>query len=252
MIHSSSSLNRSDLAALAAGGTAHTLQGAAGDFEQFLLKGMLDRMLSTLGEGGIFESDNTGARFFQSLFSEEIARSWSEGGEPGVSRMLLKDLGQADPLEGTPVDLAALRLGSVARRPRVDHTMAGLQTMARDSASVAGLDEDWVCAIIACESDWNPRARSSKGAQGLMQLMPATAEELGVRDPWNPRENIEGGVRYLRQLLDRFGNDRTLAAAAYNAGPGAVERYGGVPPFPETRTYVERIEARMEERRREP
>jgi len=101
---------------------------------------------------------------------------------------------------------------------------------------------DLVRAVMQVESAFNPRARSPKGALGLMQLMPATIQQFGVRDAFDPGENVRAGVAYLRQLLDRYGNDETLALAAYNAGPGAVDKHGNtVPPYRETRNYVAQI-----------
>ncbi|PYR88597.1 MAG: lytic transglycosylase [Acidobacteria bacterium] len=104
------------------------------------------------------------------------------------------------------------------------------------------LSPDFVRAVIQAESAFNPRARSLKGAMGLMQLMPQTARAYGVFDPFNAAENIRAGVAYLRSLLDRFNQDESLALAAYNAGPAAVEKYGrSVPPYKETRSYVAKI-----------
>jgi soluble lytic murein transglycosylase-like protein len=109
------------------------------------------------------------------------------------------------------------------------------------AALTFGVDPALVRAVIHAESAFRPDVTSHKGAAGLMQLMPLTAEELGVADRYNPEENIFGGVKYLAQLLDQFNGDIKLAAAAYNAGPGAVVRHGGVPPYAETLAYVERV-----------
>ncbi len=109
------------------------------------------------------------------------------------------------------------------------------------AAARHGVDPAFVRAVIHAESAFNPNALSNKGAQGLMQLMPATAERFGVTDAFTPAQNIEGGTRYLAWLLQRFGGDARLAAAGYNSGEGSVDRYGGVPPFQETQRFVERV-----------
>ena len=103
------------------------------------------------------------------------------------------------------------------------------------------VEHSLIKAVIKAESDFDHRAISGKGAQGLMQLMPETAYEMDVSDAFNPEENIFGGTRYLSLMLDRFKNDKRLALAAYNAGPERVEEYNGVPPYPETAAFIERV-----------
>ena len=113
-----------------------------------------------------------------------------------------------------------------------------------ENATQHSLHPDFVRAVIQAESAFNPRARSVKGAMGLMQLMPGTAAQYGVTNAYDPVQNIRAGVAYLKSLIVRFGNDVSLALAAYNAGPGAVEKYGrAVPPYKETRNYVSKIRA---------
>jgi len=111
----------------------------------------------------------------------------------------------------------------------------------RQAATLYQIPEELVRAVIMVESNYDPRAVSSAGAQGLMQLMPETATRMQVRDPFDPRENIFGGVRYLRILANLFNGDLDLTIASYNAGEGAVERKGGVPDYPETIDYVMRV-----------
>ena len=116
-----------------------------------------------------------------------------------------------------------------------------VRVLARATAERYGLDPDLVLAVVAVESNFEPRAVSKKGAQGLMQLMPATAGDLGVTDALDPATNLDGGARYLQALLRLYRGDLRKALAAYNAGPGAVARHGGVPPYRETQEYVRRV-----------
>lgn len=113
------------------------------------------------------------------------------------------------------------------------------------------LDGLLVAAVVATESSFNPHAVSAQGAVGLMQVLPATAKRFGVSNPLQPTSNLEAGTRYLRSLIERYDGDLALALAAYNAGPEAVRRYGGVPPFRETRRYVQRVLDRYVENHRE-
>lgn len=113
------------------------------------------------------------------------------------------------------------------------------------AATRFGIDRNLVDAVAWQESRYNPRALSTAGAMGVMQLMPGTARQLGVRNPQDVEQNVVGGTAYLRQQLERFGNNVPLALAAYNAGPGAVIKYGGIPPYRETQDYVRQIMQRL-------
>lgn len=148
--------------------------------------------------------------------SETIDLPGPEAGEPATYDLSYRS--RRKPLFGTAYDAI---IEAEARRYDVDASL--------------------VSAVIRAESNYEPRSVSRKGARGLMQLMPATARRLGVRRPFDPRANVQGGVRYLRELVERFGGRPDLVLAAYNAGENAVEAYGGVPPYRETVQYVKRI-----------
>jgi len=120
----------------------------------------------------------------------------------------------------------------------------------RQNARAYRLEEALVKAVIKAESNYNPQSLSNKGAQGLMQLIPDTARLMNVDDPFDPAENIRGGSNYLRLMLDQFNGNLDLALAAYNAGPNAVQRHGGIPPYEETRNYVQRVRRYLEHYRR--
>ena len=126
--------------------------------------------------------------------------------------------------------------------PRLDAFAATFRAAARRN----GVEDAWLRAIAHAESGFDPRALSPKGAQGVMQLMPALSREYGVSDPYSSTQSIDGAARHIRDLMRRYKGDLVLVAAAYNAGVGAVERYGGVPPYAETEAYVEKVQALVE------
>lgn len=139
---------------------------------------------------------------------------------------------ETKPLIHPPVSASKGTMGS---------RLENYESIIMEAAEKHGLDANLIKAVIASESAGNTQAHSNKNAKGLMQLIDSTATAMGVNDVWNPRENILGGTKYLKQMLEKFDGDLKLALASYNAGPGAVEKHGGIPPFKETQKYVERV-----------
>lgn len=144
-----------------------------------------------------------------------------------------------------PLRHARLSVASTAHRQRFE-TPDTVEALIQKTAAQYEVDPALVTAVVRHESSFDPRATSRVGAAGLMQLMPATAHELGVTDVYDPAQNVDGGVRYLKRMLERYGGDVKLALAAYNAGPGNVDRYGGVPPFDETQRYIAKVLSSLE------
>ncbi len=153
------------------------------------------------------------------------------GGEVGVPAAMLRGLVPDEVIEEV--------------RPTADAPV-DFERLVAEAAERHGLDPALVRAVVGVESGFQPEAVSPKGAQGLMQLMPTTARDLGVTDPFDPAANLDGGSRYLSSLVARYEGDLAKALAAYNAGMGAVARHGGVPPYAETRQYVQRVLGRYQ------
>jgi hypothetical protein len=127
-------------------------------------------------------------------------------------------------------------------RPAMNIDRDGAEKLVREAAERHNVDPALVRAVIETESNWNPSAYSRKGAMGLMQLIPTTAQRFGANNAFNPKENVDAGVRYLKRLLERYNGNLDLALAAYNAGEGAVDRAHGVPFYRETRNYVQKVQ----------
>jgi TPR repeat protein len=184
---------------------------------------------------------------------DELAAAWlhlAAAREHPQSKRVLSHLGYAKRPKRKPVcalsdlgksaHLTSSRRAGALGFTRSSQAKGPIANLVRDLAGQYKLDANLVLAVVEVESNFNPTALSPKTAQGLMQLIPATAERFGVQNVWDPEQNLRGGMSYLRWLLDELGDVR-LALAAYNAGEGAVRQHGGVPPYPETQDYVARV-----------
>lgn len=239
-------------------------------FETVLVTRMVNAMKSTLPGSG-FLGGLPGGAYFDSVMDTEIASGMTSRGNFGLASALFRQLTGREPgpeevAPGGKSSVEALLrsggrfhpAGPGLARPAalsspgrtaaalpdagavIDKVLAYLPEI-EEATEIFGISRVLVAAVIAQESAGNPDAVSCAGAAGLMQLMSETARELGVPDRFDPSENIKGGTAYLRKMLDRYGNDQDLALAAYNAGPGNVDRFNGVPPFKETKAYVDKI-----------
>ena len=184
-----------------------------------------------------FAGDRTMSVKGHRVEGDKIVVSLRGGGEMTLDQALIVRIAPDEVPYDDPINITASALA--ARQTATLRENTGYEPLILQAATTHGVDPKLVKAIIQTESAYQSNARSPKGAMGLMQLMPQTAKQYEVKKAYDPRANIEAGVKYLRALLDQF--ELPLAIAAYNAGEGAVRRFGGVPPFPETQDYVKRV-----------
>ncbi|NIA29234.1 MAG: transglycosylase SLT domain-containing protein [Actinobacteria bacterium] len=222
------------------------LRKICSNFEAIFVGKLLKSMRQSSGNDSLF-GDGLGAQTYQSMFDSKLSEKIAQDGGFGVGRLLFNELSSRlhfseDKKEMQPVSLKKLVMPpakSFSGKP-IEQTK-GYHEIIKQAAKKYRLPVHLLYGVIAQESNWDPRAVSQVGAKGLMQLMDATAADMGVRNPFDPAQNIHGGAKYLRQQLDQFQGNVELALAAYNAGPGNVEKYGGMPPFKETQDYVEKV-----------
>ena len=242
------------------------LRRACREFEGIFIGMLMKEMGESVKGTGLFGNELSG-EIYSDMFTSGMADAIARGGGFGLSDMLYESLvgkvrssegggtveHPAEEAGGAPKTIRKVRFDGGDRHPlartgptsggdTIDHSiLENLRRYGREIERAAreyGLDANLLRAMIAQESGGNPRAVSGKGAKGLMQIMDSTARELGVENVFDPGANIQAGAAYIRSLLDRFDGDVVLSLAAYNAGPTSVEKYGGVPPFEETREFV--------------
>jgi len=222
-------------------------------FESLLTSMMLKSMNQTTG--GMFGEDSFGGDFFDSIFQYEIADKISQGTGLGVADEIYKRLTG----EKLSTEVLNPKLNPIIKQPKIEVTTSSLeiplvkpsnQSLDRlskydeiiDHASETyGVDKNIIKSVILAESSAKENAVSTASAKGLMQIIDSTAKYLGINNVWDPKENIMGGAKYLSELLRKYNGNLKFALAGYNAGPGNVDKYNGIPPFTETQTYVKRV-----------
>ena len=231
------------------------LKETAENFEAIFLNFMLKSMMK-LGDNknSIFGGDDFGSDVLDSIFYIEMSKHLAKNGKFGIAELIYKELEKrdakitADNPQQTekdemkkPTNLQKQKSKSINYGEPLIKKINRFDEIIKRASLEFNIPAEIIKAIIAVESSGDLFAISPKGAKGLMQLIDSTAQLVGVKNIWHPAENIYGGVKYLRYLLDRFNGDIKLAIAGYNAGPENVEKFGGIPPFPETIEYVGKV-----------
>jgi len=235
------------------------LKAAAKDFEAVFTEYMLKTMEQTENVDGQGEGQGYGKDIMTGLFNTEMAKYMSNNSNLGIGNILYKQFTGEDMDSGSDnsaKSLSNLTSQMFATDPAKLRVLEKIKTyssgsllenvgkysdIVNEASATYDLKPNLINAVIAAESSGNADSLSTENAKGLMQLLDSTSKDMGVTNPFDPRENIMGGAKYLKGLLEKFSGDVNLALASYNAGPGAVEQYGGVPPYTETQNYVKRV-----------
>lgn len=220
------------------------LKKAADEFESLFIFQLLKEMRKTIMKSDLF-GNGLGEDIFQSMWDEKIAEKIAQQGRLGIAEMVMHSFeNDSESKEHSLESLQMLQNLMQTPNPSVhplEKKVEPFIPIIHKAAKEVKINQRLLKAVILAESAGNPQAVSSKGAQGLMQLMPDTASYLGVQNVFDPEENIFAGARYLKQLLQEFKGNLKLALAAYNAGPSNVKKYNDIPPFKETQQYVRKV-----------
>lgn len=228
------------------------LAKASQDFES-LLTGMMLKSMNKTTEGGMFGKESYGGDVLDVVFQSEIASFMTRSQGLGVAKMLYKKLTGEDLTPNINIDKPLIppmeiKFNSKNKNHKtVTPSNTSLKRLneylpvIREAAQKFGVNENLIKSVILTESAANSNAQSKVKAKGLMQLMDSTAADLGVNNVWDPKDNIFGGTKYLSQMLKQYDGDIEKTLAAYNAGPANVKKYDGVPPFKETKNYINRV-----------
>jgi Rod binding domain-containing protein len=222
-------------------------------FESLLTSMMLKSMNQTTG--GMFGENNFGGDIFDTIFQSEIADQISKGTGLGVAEQIYKKLTG----ENFPIEVLNPKIEPLKKQPKIEVTTDTLEIpvvkpsnqsinrldkyedIIQQASDTYGVDKNIIKSVILAESSAKENAVSTANAKGLMQIIDSTAKYLGINNVWDPKENIMGGAKYLSELLRKYNGNLKFALAGYNAGPGNVDKYNGIPPFTETQTYVKRV-----------